>query len=92
MKAIQLSQLPPSAIERESMRTLTIDERVDRITERIRHRSAEATYGQCGQRAKRFCPDALQCTHCDATSREVSCGDSWDAHSDWSDYEGAHRE
>ena len=67
------------------MRALTIDERIDRITERVRHRSAEATYSQCDRRAQHDCPDAQRCAHCDAASQELSCGDSWDAHGDWSD-------
>lgn len=74
------------------MTTLTINERVDRITEHIKHRSAEATYRECGQKAKYDCPDARRCRYCSVADNDSSCGDSWDAHSDWSDYSGACRE
>ena len=74
------------------MRALTIDERVDRITECIRHRSTEVTYSQCDQKVKYGCRDSLQCSRCNVLEVEFSCGESWsdsdggwDAHSDWGD-------
>ena len=72
------------------MSTLTIDERVERITERIRNRSAEATYQQCDQKAKYDCRDSRRCSRCSVLN--LGCGENWsdsdggwDAHSDWGD-------
>jgi hypothetical protein len=73
------------------MRALTIDERVDRITECISHRSTEVTYRQCDQKAKYGCRDSLRCSRCNVSEVDLSCGESWsdgsgwEAHSDWSD-------
>jgi len=74
------------------MSTLTIDERVHRITERVRSRSTEATYRQCDQKTRYGCRDSRQCSHCNVLAVDLGCGASWsdsdggwDAHSDWSD-------
>jgi hypothetical protein len=69
------------------MRTLTINERVDRITEFVRRRSANVIFNQCSQKAKWNCSDSLRCSHCTVAESDVSCGEGWNdySHSDWSD-------
>ena len=64
------------AIEGKSMRTLTIHERIDQITECRRHRSAAETYRYCDHKARWNCRDSSRCSQCDTSETDLSCGES----------------